>query len=135
MRLNSKLLPPNITRRMPKDARKQFAVKLPEEIEEANAATLEKKVRRDVWNILRLRRVRIITARTDRKSTLEPGTPDFCFMYLGFGFAWELKRPKNGILSPEQITAHEEMRGNGWRVSIITSVVQASLLLNEVESA
>lgn len=72
-----------------------------------------------------------IRSRTDKRSTNNPGTPDFIFAvtvhtHEEFSCAWEIKLPK-GKLRPEQEKMRERMttRPNAWRFAVITSVDDA----------
>jgi hypothetical protein len=79
-------------------------------------------------------RIVYVRSRTDKRSTTQPGTPDFIFSVWGKGVhgwcvvacAWEVKLPK-GKLRPDQ----EKMRlrmvtpPNTWRYSVITSLDEA----------
>lgn len=60
---------------------------------------------------------------------LKVGFPDMMAIWDG-GIAFlEVKRPKLGRLSDQQITVHEELRSRGWPVATVTSIDEAYAFL------
>jgi hypothetical protein len=92
-----------------------------EEAQEKFVAKSERELQGQIAGLLRIRGIWFHSARMDRKTTGQVGTPDFLLALNGRPVALEAKHAK-GKLSPEQIKTHEVMRRNGWRVEVVRSL-------------
>lgn len=74
--------------------------------------------------ILETRGIFCAYSRSDRATGQREGTPDFLFVEAGIPMAIEFKRPGQKPRAA-QIEVMEEMKRNGWRVSVQTNVQEA----------
>lgn len=59
------------------------------------------------------------------------GWPDLQVLWAGGVAFIEVKRPKLGKVSPEQLKLHDALRGIGWPVLVATNVDDAYMFLRE----
>lgn len=93
-----------------------------ETIEEATARAsvkLEREMHDQFAAWLRINGIPFIHARTDRKSTIQEGWPDFTVIYQGLALCIEFKMP-NGRLSDAQTTCIGTIWNTGTRGFILT---------------
>lgn len=60
---------------------------------------------------------------------LKVGFPDMMAIWDGGIAFMEVKRPKLGRLSDQQIAVHDELRSRGWPVATVTSIDEAYAFL------
>ena len=98
-----------ILSRMSKAERaKMPGVQTADEAQSRFKARSERELQNQIAQYLRLKGIWFHTARMDKKTTAQVGTPDF----LMCGYALEVKHDK-GKLSDEQIKCHDAMRRSG----------------------
>jgi hypothetical protein len=114
-RLDSKNLPENIRKCMAKDVRKELKAYTNEEITENQARGEELEMHRQFQNWCQRRDVIFVHSRTDKKSTIKKGHPDFTLLWSGRGCCIEFKG-KYGKLTDEQI--RQVLRHNKAQVPI-----------------
>jgi hypothetical protein len=91
-----------------------------EECYRANVIRLERDLHKQICNDLTRREIVFYHSRTDRKSTIGVGLPDFAFALNGCPLAIEVKLPGEK-LTPQQETVCDLMRQNGWHVHTVHS--------------
>lgn len=128
------VLPDNVLRCLPPDIRKGLgkAGVTAEEAEAIIAAKGEKFLQSTISNYLRLHGVPFLWNRMDRKHTGVVGTPDFVCFVNGKLLLWEVKTP-TGKVSPEQIKFHDELKKQGFEVSIIRTFEEAANQLKKAQ--
>ncbi len=139
--MKSTVLPENILRRMePKErAKLGKAGKTAEECSEIVLAKREKDVQKHISNWLRQKDIFFFWSRTDRRTTTQPGTPDFAFICFRHRMssdapskmmpcAVEVKVGGNK-LSPEQEKVRKQMVENGWNYFVVDSL---GLLITQI---
>lgn len=99
--LNSANLPENIRKCMSKESRKAMKAPTAEEVSEKAARGEELELHKQLEAWCRIYDVQIVHSRTDRKSTIEAGWPDFTLLKDGYGCCIECKA-EGGKLSPDQ---------------------------------
>jgi hypothetical protein len=125
MRFNSKLLPENIRRCMPKEERKELKILTDDEAQARVNRGEELKLHAQFESWCRRNGVVYVHSRTDRKSTIAKGHPDFTLLWGGKGCLVEFKA-ENGSLSPEQIEKLPEI-GRANVPVLVTSSYQAAV--------
>lgn len=110
MGLDSTSLPQSVLRLMSKEQRAPLgkAGETYEEAQERTAVKLERELHDRFTNWLNLRRLLFIHARTDKKSTIRKGWPDFTVIYGDHVCCVEFKRP-GGKLRSEQVEVIKRM--------------------------
>jgi hypothetical protein len=101
MNIKSNLLPENIRRCMPKEVRKEAGALTLVEVFDKEARREETKTHNKFIDWCNLNEVSFVHSRTDRKSTIQPGHPDFTLLVNGRGCCIEFKAP-GGKLSQDQ---------------------------------
>lgn len=90
----------------------------------------ERELQREIAEYLRMRGIEFINPPMNRRSTLPVGWPDFTFAHNGVPVAVEVKvwgeTPRQ-----DQKARHEAMRGNGWRVYVVSSLLDLREVLAE----
>jgi len=134
--MDSKLLPENIRKCLPKEDRAALDVPTLSDVEERNTEKLEKKLQEQVASLLRIRNIWFYRSRMDRKTTGPKGAPDFIFSLKikgkGTPVAWECKVGK-GQCTPEQTDTRIRMLSNGWSYQVIRTLDEAKRSLDEVD--
>lgn len=102
MKITSKLLPENIRKCMPKEDRKHLRIQTEQEISDRASRGEELELHKQVESWCRRNGVIYVHSRTDKKSTIAPGHPDFTLLRNGKGCLLELKS-EHGSLTKEQI--------------------------------
>jgi hypothetical protein len=131
-----KILPPNITRLMAPEDRKELGATTPEQDQEKREEIAENELQQQICDLLRRHSVLYLRPAMFKRSTLPVGWPDFTFCYWGMPFAWECKVAKGGTIKgdprPEQIKVLNQLAENGWKVAVVRSLKQAQDLLRGV---
>lgn len=107
--ISSKLLPENIRKCMPAEERKKTGSLTLLEVFEKEARGEELKIHAHFEDWCRLNGIPYVHSRTDRKSTIAPGHPDFTLLHSCRGCCIEFKA-KNGKLSQEQAAKIEALK-------------------------
>jgi len=123
--MNSKMLPENIRRCMPKEDRKELRIMTNDEAAAKVARGEELKLHAQFESWCRRNQVLFVHSRTDRKSTIAPGHPDFTLLRDGKGCLVEFKA-ENGSLSDDQREKLPEI-GRANVPVLITSSYQAAV--------
>ena len=85
----------------------------------------EREIQKLICGYLRQIGAFYIQSRMDRRTTNQPGTPDFVICYQGRTEFWEVKCPWSQRLRPEQIAAKVSIEDNGGTWRLITSLTDA----------
>jgi len=101
MNIKSNLLPENIRRCMPKEDRKATGALTLVDVFDKESRKLEIEIHNKFMDWCRLNEISFIHSRTDRKSTIQEGHPDFTLLNDGRGCCIEFKVP-GGKLSDKQ---------------------------------
>ena len=133
------MIEPNIARRMsPADQEYYRDLGLIPDPAKAAKKLIRNEIReqRVFSRLMSQRRILFINPRSDQKSTIYPGHPDFTiFLPNGKTFMIEMKAP-GGRFSPEQIGRIEALRAIGHLVEIAYSADEAwKITLREYERA
>lgn len=124
MRYDSKTLPENIRKCMPAELRKEMKVPTIEETQEKAARGEELKLHRDFENWCLLNQVPYVHSRTDKKSTIASGWPDFTILYDGRGCCIEFKAT-GGCLSNDQKEVIPKLKRKGVPTLVTCSLAEA----------
>ena len=128
MRIDSKLIPPNIARLMSnKDKPKSY--KSPEQISARSDEKLEKVLQEQIASLLRQRGIPFHRNRMDKKTTGTVGWPDFCFPYNGRFYGVECKIGSNRP-SPSQELCLDAITKCGGQADVVYSLEQFKSLLD-----
>lgn len=134
MGININIAPDSFRSKIQKEDRKSIGIVTISEAQEKNDRLLENKMHNQFIQWLRLRGLDFIHARTDRKSTIEKGWPDFSVVYNGNVVMIEFKT-QSGKLSEDQENVIKRLMVHGNDVHVCTSVQDAigfcCCLLNE----
>lgn len=124
------LLPDNILRAMNKKDRKSLGRvgRTMEEVFTSVKAKNERELQTQIAALLRMKDIAFCQPRTDKRSTMTIGWPDFTFALEGVPIAFECKS-LHGVVSEAQEKCHEKMRMNGWRVFIINDLSQVLMVI------
>ena len=122
MRIDSKLIPPNIRRLLPAD-HPQSSVNDAKRVERHEAG-MERELHDTFANWCNLNGVPFVHSRTDRKSTIAEGWPDFTLLYMDKGCAVEFKR-NDGVLSASQLATLDQLKFAGVPCLVTTSAMEA----------
>lgn len=117
------VLPENILNKMTPEARKSMgkAGMLATEAADKCAAGQERALQKQIANWLRLRGFPFVQSRTDKKTTVSKGVPDFiCFVPMGVTVCIECKSSV-GQLSPSQKSWQADMNKLGHSVYVVRS--------------
>lgn len=123
--IDPKLLPENIRKCMPKEDRQKTGALTLVEVFEKEARGEEIKTHNKFMDWCRLNGVSFVHSRTDRKSTIRSGHPDFTLLWHGRGCCVEFKAP-GGRLSEDQSEAIAELAKNGVPC-LVTSDLSAAI--------
>lgn len=143
--MDSKSLPENIRKCMPKEDRKVLDTPTLSESDEKALWAKEKKLQEQVASLLRLKNIWYHRSRMDKKTRGPKGTPDFLFsfnarrwthdgglVYQAVPIAWECK-VDNKPLTDDQADTQDLMIQNGWNFRTIYSLEGAKRHLDELE--
>lgn len=131
MKIDSKVIPDHILRLMaPSDRPHGVAGALKEEIAMSHDIKSERRLQADIANYLNLNNIAFYNPRSDKKSTVAAGLPDFALAIKGKPIAFECKTSA-GKVHEHQAMVHEKMRANGWQVHIIRSLREAIKVVRE----
>lgn len=125
--------PESFLRRIAKPDRKQLG-KAGETIEEATARAsvkLEREMHDQFAAWLRINGIPFIHARTDLRSTIQKGWPDFTVIWQGSAMCVEFKMP-NGIISEDQRATMIGLQDTGTGVFIFTNSQEAISLVKSL---
>jgi len=130
------VIPQNIVEKMDPKDREDLQQKTSEERASKVDLTLEREIHSLIQNELSRRQVFYIHSRTDRKTTQEPGVPDFI---LGLKFVGqprpvgiEVKLPGKN-LSEDQEIVKAEMIQCGWHYHLVHSFQEFKDVLEEYD--
>lgn len=124
------IYPENILKAMDKKDRKALgkAGRTKEEVIQFVEAKNERELQSQIAAMLRLHDIAFCQPRTDKRSTMTVGWPDFTLAINGIPIALECKSDV-GKVSPEQQKCHDNMRRNGWNVFIIRHLSEVVSIL------
>ena len=125
MGLDSKSLPENLRRCIPKEERqKDMALQTSEEIADKQAMENEREMHETFANWCRVNNLLFIHSRMDRKSTIREGWPDFTVIRAGRCVCIEFK---HGASKPSdvQLDCIAELIDSNTPVLAVDSVIEA----------
>jgi hypothetical protein len=125
-------LPDNILTKMSAADRRKLGVQTSEEAQAAFVAKNEKQLQNAIASLLNLRGIWFCRSRMDRATTQQKGVPDFLLAAGYRPVALEVKFGK-GQLSVEQMTTHNAMLRNGWRVHVVRELSEAREILDALD--
>lgn len=138
------LLPNNILDKMTREDRERLGKvgKTTSEIDQATAVKLERELHKLMQNELNRRQIFAVHSRTDKKTTQQPGVPDFIMALWAFAdserpgptpVAVEVKVGAND-LSDEQKAVRDDMVRDGWTYRVVRSFEEFRALLAEFQT-
>lgn len=92
----------------------------------------EREIQKQIAGWLRLVGAYYVQSRMDRKTSNQPGTPDFIVLWKGKTLYWEVKTPWSQKLRPEQMAARIQIEDQGGAWSLITSLRDAQEQLRAI---
>ena len=131
MKYDSASIPESVLRLMPEADRKAIGVMTQEEAIVHRGVRFERELQGQIVNLLRLRGIVVGWGATNTKSHYTRSWPDLTFAVRGIPCAWEVKLPGQEP-TDEQAECHRQMRENGWRVEVVTDLMQAKKLMDEI---
>lgn len=134
MKFPEKAIPEHIKRLIPAAVRASMGHdgKLMEEVVAAHDDKAETAIQNEIAAYLRLNDIEFILPSSRKRSPLPVGWPDITACYKGIPLAIEVKTPV-GKLRPDQVTRHEALRRNGWRVHVVRGVPDVQAILRGID--
>lgn len=124
-RFNSKSLPENIRRCMPREDRKVLDAPTNEELAAKLERAGERLLHDQFENWCRINGLIYVHSRMDRKSTIAAGHPDFTVLWKGRGCCVEFKGP-GGTLSEDQKLVMKKL-GDAQVPTLVTQDVKEAI--------
>lgn len=80
--------------------------------------------------------IKKLGGKCEKLKSVKTGWPDRQ-IFMPYGLTWfvELKKPKEGILSPRQKIVHRELRELGFKVRIVLDKESRDQFINEIKNA
>lgn len=126
-------LPDNLLRCMSAADRRALGQQTAAEAQGKYLAGEEKRLQKDIAQLLNLKGAWYRTSRMDRRTTGRVGEPDFVGIYRGSGFAIECK--VRAPLTAAQARELEAIQKAGGFAIVARSVADALQLLREIDAA
>lgn len=92
----------------------------------------EREIQEQIRQYLRLRDIYVVHQPMNKRSQLEPGTPDFLFAFQSVPIAMEAKT-LTGKLSEEQTSISDRLRANGWKFHVVHGVEDVKSILDKID--